>query len=209
MNQTDFNRLIVNNLNTLMEIVRRSDDKAKEYKIKAYQNAINNLPANIRTKLQQPIAGNSIMSKINHIIEYDEDLPEVRNFLTQNGFKYASSVSQNEDSDHEIQVNPERVNQALSYEESELNTDSEDDASEDEDDDEDDDDEDEFEEVDSDDRSVSNDNFKNSFSSFISSVQTLHKMEKYVYQLNLRDPKVKQLRTMIIDLKESIIKNMK
>jgi hypothetical protein len=207
----------------MIEIIKQSDDKAKEFKIKAYHNAIEKLPRNIRTKLQKQIAGTSIMTKINHMIEYDEDLPEVRNYLTQNGFKYASSVSQNKDSDHELQVSPERVNQALSYEESEVssdeddlsgveyqNTESENEESEDEESEneesEDEESEDEFEEVDDDDRmSVSNDNFVKS--RFIT-LQTLHKMEKYIYQLNLRDPKVKQLRAMIIDFKESIIKNM-
>lgn len=217
MNQPDFNLLIINNLNTMIEIIKQSDDKAKEFKIKAYHNAIEKLPTNIRAKLQKQIAGTSIMTKINHIIEYDEDLPEVRNYLTQNGFKYASSVSQNKDSDHELQVSPERVNQALSDEESEIssdedlsgveyqNTESENEESEYEES-EDEESENEFEEVDDDDRmSVSNDNFVKS--RFIT-LQTLHKMEKYIYQLNLRDPKVKQLRAMIIDFKESIIKNM-
>jgi hypothetical protein len=191
----------------MITILKNSDDEQKQFKINAYTAAIQNLPKIITKRLTTPIAGKSVMSKINYMIDHDEDLAEVRNYLMQNQFRYADTNIgidniHDDDSDTEIVVSPEQAKRAMSYEESyegseedfeeELEEDSDEELEEDSDEE--------------DNGSVSNENDLKKYS--IYTLKTLHKMEKYIYDLDLTEPKVKQIRNMITEYKDNLLKNV-
>ena len=211
MDSYNYYGLIYNNLNTMITVLKNSDDEQKPFKINAYTTAIQNLPKIITKRLTTPIAGKSIMSKINYMIDHDEDLAEVRNYLMQNQFRYADTNIgidniHDDDSDTEIVVSPEQAKQALRYEESEeeLEEDSEEEFEEDSEEDS----EEELEE-DSDEEdngSVSNENDLKKYNIYY--LKTLHKMEKYIYYLDLNEPKVKQIRNMITEYKDNLLQNI-
>ena len=215
MDSYNYYGLIYNNLNTMIIILKNSDDEQKQFKINAYTAAIQNLPKIITKRLTTPIAGKSVMSKINYMIDHDEDLAEVRNYLMQNQFRYADTNIgidniHDDESDTEIVVSPEQAKQAMSYEESDEGSeeDSEEELEEDSEEELEEDSEEELEE-DSDEEdngSVSNENDLKKYS--IYTLKTLHKMEKYIYDLDLTEQKVKQIRNMITEYKDNLLKNI-
>ena len=211
MDSYNYYGLIYNNLNTMITILKNSDDEQKQFKINAYTAAIQNLPKIITKRLTTPIAGKSVMSKINYMIDHDEDLAEVRNYLMQNQFRYADTNIgidniHDDESDTEIVVSPEQAKRAMSYEESD--EDSEEELEEDSEEELEEDSEEELEE-DSDEEdngSVSKENNLKTYSVY--TLKTLHKMEKYIYDLDLTEPKVKQIRNMITEYKDNLLKNI-
>jgi hypothetical protein len=228
MDSYNYYGLIYNNLNTMITVLKNSDDEQKQFKINAYTAAIQNLPKIITKRLTTPIAGKSILSKINYMIDHDEDLAEVRNYLMQNQFRYADTNIgidniHADESDTEIVVSPEQAKRAMSYDESyegseeedseeELEEDSEEELEEElEEDSEEELEEDSEEELEEDSEeedngSVSNENDLKKYN--IYTLKTLHKMEKYIYDLDLTEPKVKQIRNMITEYKDNLLKNV-
>lgn len=216
MDSYNYYGLIYNNLNTMITVLKNSDDEQKQFKINAYTAAIQNLPKIITKRLTTPIAGKSVMSKINYMIDHDEDLAEVRNYLMQNQFRYADTNIgidniHDDESDTEIVVSPEQAKRAMSYDESDEGSEEEDFEEELEEDSEEELEEDSEEELeeDSDEEdngSVSNENDLKKYS--IYTLKTLHKMEKYIYDLDLTEPKVKQIRNMITEYKDNLLKNV-
>ena len=216
---------VVYNLHTMIALVNKSNDVDKKYKINAYQNAIKKLPRNITGRISEPIAGKSIMKKINYIIFHDEDLPEVRDYLILNAFKYAEPLEKsesitNEPSDHTIENGEEEdeedeedddTEEEYQYEDAEEEDEEEEEEEEDEEEEEEEEEEDEEEEEEEEDEEEEEedeDDEEDDDENKLSSLRILHRMEKYIYDLNMNDKDVNRIRLAIVEYKEKIIKGM-
>lgn len=87
-NLIDCRDMIVKNLKILKHLVITSNDPAKVFKIRAYDNALRNLPMkcictkhDLIMKNGKPFAGKSLLYKTEYIIGTKKNLPLVDDFL--------------------------------------------------------------------------------------------------------------------------------
>lgn len=88
----DYHQLIVNNFNTMILLLRTSDDNTKEDKIREYKHALANLPTKILrdTELDNVTTCERVMTEMKYIVRHKDDLTPVFDYLMQNAFVYAS-----------------------------------------------------------------------------------------------------------------------
>lgn len=106
--------LVIRNLDILKTIANESGASNKEYKVQAYQRAIDNIKHNLsqgKKDACKAVAGKSVQERINWIIQHRRDIPEVSEYVQDDEESEAEESGDEESEDEEESDEEEETNE--------------------------------------------------------------------------------------------------